>query len=83
LLLAVIGQWLAGELAAGDSAAVGERRDEESIDGAVFLKRIEHFLDALIDEGNRADLHADHRRRVSCGGQRLRGRNSGSYRCRR
>ena len=60
LLLAVIGQGLSRDLAAGDAAAVGEGGDEQRVDGALRLQDVEHRLDALVDEGDGADLNTDH-----------------------
>ena len=59
LLLAVVRQRLPGHLSARDSAAVGKRRQEESIDRRRMLQDIEHLLDAFVSEGDRADLNAD------------------------
>ncbi len=60
LLLAVIGQGLAGDLASGDAAAIGEGRDEEGVDGGAALEDVEHLFHAFVDEGDSADLDADH-----------------------
>src|SRR3954447_5551275 len=64
-LFAMIGQRLARNLSSGDAPAIGEYREEQGIHAGAFLKDIQHFLDTLIDEGNRADLDADHFGRYS------------------
>ena len=56
-LAAVIGQRLAGSLAAGDAAAVGEGGDEERIDIGVALEFIERLIDALIEERDLSLIH--------------------------
>ena len=60
LLLAVIGQRLAGNLSSGNAAAVGEYREKQRVHAAAFLKDVENFLGAFIDKRNCADLDADH-----------------------
>ena len=59
-LLAVIGQRLAGNLPAGDAAAVREDGEEKRVDRASLLQSVEDLLGAFIDERNGADLNADH-----------------------
>jgi hypothetical protein len=62
LLLAVIGQRLAGNLPSRDAAAVCENRQEESIDGCPLLEDVEHLFRAFINERNSTHLDADHLR---------------------
>ena len=60
LLLAMIGQRLAGDLAASDAATVGEGCEEQRIDASEFLEVVENRLDAFIDERDGSYLDADH-----------------------
>src|SRR5450432_3088085 len=76
-LLAVIGQGLAGDLAAGDAAAVGEGGDEEGVDGSVLLELVEDLFDAFIDEGYGTHLDANH---FGSSGRCVAGLGSGGYR---
>ena len=58
LLLAVVGEGLAGDLATGDAAAVGEGSEEKSVDVGILLEVVEDFFCAFIDEGDGAYLDA-------------------------
>ena len=60
LLLAVVGERLAGYLTSGDAATVGEGGDEEGVYAGAFFAVIEHLFDAFVEEGDCADLDADH-----------------------
>ena len=60
LLLAVIRKRLSGNLSSAQPAAVGERRQKNSVHRSAFLKDIEHWFDSFIDKRNGADLDADH-----------------------
>ena len=59
LLLAVVGEGLAGDLATGDAAAVGKGGEEESVDVGILLEVVEDFFCSFIDEGDGAYLDAD------------------------
>ena len=70
LLLSVVGQGLAGYLASGDTATIGEGGNEERVYVRLTLKRIEHRLHAFVNKGDGADLNADHGVAARClGGQ--------------
>ncbi len=58
LLLAVVGEGLAGDLATGDAATVGKGGEEESVDVGILLEVVENFFCSFIDEGDGADLDA-------------------------
>ncbi len=60
LLLAVVGKGLAWHLASGDAAAVGEGGDEEGVYPGALFAVVEYLFDAFIEEGDGADLDADH-----------------------
>src|SRR6185312_150447 len=59
LLLAMVRKGLAGNLATGDAATVGEGGQEKSIDAGILLEVVENFFCSFIDKGNGADLDAD------------------------
>ena len=59
-LFAVVGQWIAGNLSAGNAATVSEHGKKERIYAAAFLKDVEHLFGGLIHEGNRSYLNANH-----------------------
>jgi len=61
LLLAVVGQRLASQLAAGDAAAIGERRQKQGVDRRQLLEAVEQLVGALIHERHGPHLDADHR----------------------
>src|SRR6202042_2328798 len=52
LLLAVVGEGLAGDLATGDAATVGEGSEEERVDVGILLEVVEDFFCTFIDEGD-------------------------------
>ena len=58
LLLAVVGEGLAGDLATGDAATVGKGGEEKSVDVGILLEVVENFFCSFIDEGDGADLDA-------------------------
>ena len=58
LLLAVVGEGLAGDLATGDAATVGKGGEEESVDVGILLEVVEDFFCSFIDEGDGAYLDA-------------------------
>src|ERR1051326_7215909 len=52
LLLAMVWQWLSGNLSSGDTTAVAERCDHQRVYLGVLLEAIEHGGDAFIDKGH-------------------------------
>src|SRR5882757_9811172 len=79
-LLTVIGKRLAGNLPASDAAAVREDGEEERVDVAALLQDVEDLLGTFVDEGNCADLNADHFFRLTWKGDR-RDRQGGARAC--
>ena len=59
LLLAVVGERLAGDLASGDAAAVGEDGQEECVYSGAFLEDVQDFLGAFVYEGDGSYLDTD------------------------
>jgi hypothetical protein len=57
-LLAVIGQWLAGNLSSDDVAALGEHGNKQRVHADAFLKSVQDFLGAFIHERNCSHLVA-------------------------
>ena len=55
----MIGKRLAGDLPAGDPAAVGERGEVDRVDLPALLEDVEHLIDPFIDKRDGADLNAD------------------------
>ena len=49
-LFAMIRQRLARNLPAGDPPAIGERREEDRVDVAALLNRVQDLIDAFIEE---------------------------------
>ena len=82
LLLAVVGQRLAGDLPSGDAATVGERGEIDRVDLPALLQDVEHLLDAFIDERHGADLNPD-RLAGFAGSSRLTGQSTRNRRNRR
>src|SRR5262245_34317910 len=62
LLLAVIGERAAAQLASADAAAVSECREEERVERSEALEVVEYPFGAFVHEGNGAGLNADHGR---------------------
>jgi hypothetical protein len=60
LLLAMVGQGVARQLAASDAVSKVIDRQEERIYAGLFLKQIENLLDALIHERHGADLNGNY-----------------------
>src|SRR6202043_2864189 len=55
-LLAMIRYWLAGNLSAGNAAAIAETRDKQGVNVAIPLKAIQNWLNTFIDKGCRSHL---------------------------
>src|SRR6266851_8045047 len=66
-LLAMIRQWLAGNLPAGNAAAITETRDKQGADVGISLKAIQNWLNAFVDKGYGSHLDAN----CSVGGLQL------------
>ena len=60
LLLAVVGQGLSGDLAAGDTASVAVGSKEQRIDSNFVLEAVEHRSNAFINKRDCAYLDAGH-----------------------
>src|SRR5580658_4592163 len=54
----MIGKGMTRDHAAGRTIAISKRRNEECVDPALLLKDVQHFLCALVEKGNSADLDA-------------------------
>jgi hypothetical protein len=56
----MIGQRLAWNLSASDTAAVSKHREKQRIHAATFLHHVENSLSAFIHKRDGTDLNADH-----------------------
>jgi hypothetical protein len=61
-LLAVVGEGAAAHLTARDAASVGERREEQRVDGGHLAKIVEYPVGPFVDERDGAHLDADQQR---------------------
>ena len=60
LLLAVIGERLAGDLSSGNASTVGKHGKKQRIHAGAFLKHIQDSLGTFIHKRNGSNLDADH-----------------------
>ena len=58
----VIGKRTAARLPAANPAPVGERRQKQRVDGGEIAEGVQHLVGAFVQERDRTDLNADHRR---------------------
>src|SRR5262249_60808269 len=62
-LLTMVGKRLAGNLAARNTAAVGENSKKQRIDGGALLEDVQYLFNTLVQERDGAHLNTHHPRR--------------------
>src|SRR5947209_1949786 len=59
LLRAMVRKWLPGHLPASEAASVGEYGGHEDVHARLFLKNVEHLINAFVHKGAAADLNGN------------------------